>query len=95
MCHSSEHCFNTCPKILDFDSATWHVIFSSLLKAHCSTPHVSQSSSDIPKWTSAQHVHAVLSDDGQSPFDEMAVDSISLESDDMLSTEVENHPDFQ
>jgi len=37
---SPEHLFNDCPKILDIDLVTQCVIFSGLLKACGSVPHV-------------------------------------------------------
>jgi len=95
MCHSPEHLFNDCPKVSDLDSTTRRVLFSSLLKARSSTSHTSRVPSNTLKRANVQRVHAVTSDDGQSPFDETAIDSTALELDDVSLAEIENHPDFQ
>jgi len=96
MCRSPEHLFNHCPKVSDLDSTTRRVVFSSLLKAQSSTSHTSQVPSNTSKRANVQCVHAITSNDGQSPFDETAIDSTALElDDDVLIAEVENHLDFQ
>jgi len=94
MCQSSSHLFNDCPKILDLDSLTRCVVFTSLLKARgTNRSQVRPSSTSRP--LRMPGIHAVSLDDTPTPFDEVAHDAVKIADDPDVIDHVDSHPDFQ
>jgi len=94
MCQSSSHLFNDCPKILDLDSLTWRVVFTSLLKA-CGTTHSQVWPSSTLRPLCMPGIHAVSLHNTPTPFDEVAHDTVKLVDDPDVIDQVDSHPDFQ
>ena len=97
MCQASTHLFNDCPKVLDLDSGTRHIVFSSLLQARGS-PRSSSHSTMVPRPSNNQRVHAITVADASAtlvPFDESVPNIPSSGNDLELHEDIESHPDFQ
>jgi len=93
MCQASNHLFSDCPKILDLDSNTCCVVFSSLLRVH-GPSQLQTRPSTSPHSPQIQHIHAVIADDTSTPFDESALDFASSTDDSNILEEIESHPEF-
>jgi len=90
MCNSTVHLFNACPKVSDLSSDTWHIIFSSLLRARdsaCSISHPGSTSCNVKS-----QLHALMTKVNAISDDVSAtVDSSSH----MHNDDIDVHPDFQ
>jgi len=90
MCNSNVHLFNACPKVSDLSSDTWHIIFSSLLRARDSACSISCPGSTSHNVKS--QVHALTTEVNATSDDVSAtVDSSSH----MHNDDIDMHPDFQ
>jgi len=84
----------TAQKFSDLDSNTWHIVFSSLLKAHENSQPQSWPSSGLCP-LHMPGINAISLDDTSTPFDKVAHNTVELADDPNVIDNVDSHLDFQ